>query len=87
MEGEKKKRGKGWEPSLRIDWNRVRKDLRVARKKRGLSFRKMEELVGMSFASLSKMELGKSKCSADGLITIIDFIDGNIHEYIVKSEI
>ena len=87
MSVERKKRGKGWQPRLSINWNLVRGDLKKTRLEKGITVRKLEELVGISFASISKMELGKSKFSADALVTIIDFLDKNIDDYIIKSQI
>ncbi len=80
-----KGRGKGLRPVITIDWEKFALDLRKFRSRKKISCRQFADMSGISFSSISKLELGRSHCSAEAFFTIVHLIDADAEGYVIRN--
>jgi transcriptional regulator with XRE-family HTH domain len=71
-------------PVLRIDWQGFGKDLQRERERRGLSFRQFEELTGVNYTTLCRIERLHQPCGSEVFMTLAAAIGKDPKSYTTK---
>jgi len=70
---------------VKMDWERLGKDIRRRRIQRGITVREIAELHDLKQSSISRLERLGATCNVETLLTLTIMLDIDIHGYVFAT--